>query len=67
VFDQLLDELQTSPDATMCDERGAVRAIPDPRLKFFENVKTHNRHIHWNGGIVHNGDIARGGMIDSYR
>jgi hypothetical protein len=60
VFDQLLDELQPSPDATMSDERGAVRAIPDSRLNFFEDVNTHNRHIYRNGA-VHNGDIARGG------
>jgi hypothetical protein len=60
VFDQLLDELQSSPDATVSDERSAVRAISDSRLKFFLDVNTHNRHIYRNGA-VHNGDIARGG------
>jgi hypothetical protein len=39
VFDQLLDELQRSPDATMSDERGAVRAISDSRLKFFRGCQ----------------------------
>src|SRR6266852_5008288 len=40
VFDQLLDELQSSrPDATMSDERGAVRAISDSRLKFFRECQ----------------------------
>src|SRR5258708_20707121 len=35
VFDQLLDELQSSPDATLSDEKGAVRSISDSPLKSF--------------------------------
>src|SRR5258708_5882089 len=39
VLDQLLDELQSSPDDTMSDERGAVRAISDSRSKFFRGCQ----------------------------
>jgi hypothetical protein len=53
-----LDELQSSPDATMSDERGAVRAISDSRLKFLRECQYTQS---CRSAAVHNGDIARGG------
>ena len=50
----------------MSDERGPVRSLSDSRLKIFRGCQ-YTLSSYLQDDAVHNGDIARGGMIDSYR
>ena len=62
VFDQLLDELQPSPDATMSDEKGCCPCDFRLSLEIFSRMSIHTIVI-LQDGAVHNGDIARGGKV----
>src|SRR6266478_4647233 len=59
----VFDELQSSPDATMSDERAAVGSICDSRLKCFRGCQYKLSYIILLTGMTLciAGDIARGG------
>jgi hypothetical protein len=60
VFDQLLDELQPSPDATMSDERGCCPCDFRLSIKIFSRMSI-NTIVIYRNGAVHNADIGRQG------
>ena len=55
----VLFELPSSPDATMSDERGAVRSVCDSRSNFFRGCQ-YTQSSYLREGAVHNGGHRKG-------
>jgi hypothetical protein len=61
VFDQLLDELQPSPNVTMSDERGCCPFDSRLPIEIFSRMSIHTIVISTGMALCINGGNARGG------